>query len=257
MVVVRFPLTMSVAGSVLALALGGCGGEGSNSDEPSPPAKDTTSAGSSPSPTDDVTSTNPSPTPEPEPALDPADLLVQRDEGGTQPWQEDQPNPGNAESTTSRACTGLMEGFFSDDDDSDAAAIGWFDPTSVNVNASAQVVRVFPTQQDAAEYVTDLKRRLAGCKQWKDGPGEDPGIISRIMFFELPFRLGEQTVSWRNQSDFGVGTTASTWRITARYGNVVSTVDATSLDDVQRLAVKDVRIYADQAGRLILQAQGR
>lgn len=191
--------------------------------------------------------------PEAEPVMvDPKELLVARDEEGPGNWQADDPSPGDAEHTTNQACLDLSQGQYSDSGGAELAVASWSDYSTPNVMNSDQVVRVFPSEAEAEDWMKALRAGLSKCREYKSGPTDPPKIITRTTFYRLPVRYGDQMIAWREQADFGVGATASTWHITARYANVVSTVDATALDDVQNLSIRDVRTYATQAQRLIL-----
>lgn len=183
---------------------------------------------------------------------DPKELLVARDEEGPGNWQAEDPSPGDAEHATNQACLDLSQGQYSDAGGAELAVASWSDYSTPNVMNSDQVVRVFSSEAEAEAWMKDLRAGLSECREYKSGPTDPPKIITRTTFYRLPVRYGDQMIAWREQADFGVGTTASTWHITARYANVVSTVDATALDDVQNLAIRDVRTYASQAQRLIL-----
>lgn len=288
----RRPVVMAAAAGAVLVVLAACGGEPADEAQRGPSTPPSTSTPATPTPDTSESPAPPlEPTPEPTEAdrLNVEDLLVQR--AGN--WRQEEPDvPGEPAFSTAPDCSRLVgrlfEGATSESTSSEstssestssestssestssasgststssapAASVGWFDPKTNAVADSNQIVRDYGTPAAAEAAMADLRARVAGCGAWREG-NEAPGSwryeVTRWKAAGLP----RTALAWRSQVRF-VGikdTDASTWYITARYGQVVTTVASTALDDSIAAAQQDVRRYADQAGRLILKAQDR
>jgi len=255
--------TSILAGTVIAcLVAAGCGaGSTANGDAkrsateasgiPAVPGSPTPPEGTAQAPD---SSAQPAP-----PSLDARRLLVQRDTGGSRNWDKDDPStPAEPVFTARPECTTFTKSLFRVETSPNEAVAAWFDPRSINVTNSEQVVRVHPSPIEAQAAMTEMRRIVGSCRSWQEGPKPPGGWLFSASSWKVA-GLSSDSLAWRVQ--VGVAgspqiATASTWYITARYGNVVSTVSATSLDDVAAKARFDVRLYADQAQRLILKEQG-
>lgn len=191
-------------------------------------------------------------------SVDAEDLLVQRDEGDAGRWESDDPDtPALPEFSSKNDCSEFNALVFKVEQGESEAAAGWFDPKTIDVTASDQVVRVYPTADEAAAAVDEVQSFLNRCGSWREGskaPGGWRFEASRWNATAIP----DGAVGWRVKTslvDVGGGA-ASTWHVTARYDNVVTTAASTSLDDVATKAQQDAVQYADAAGQLILEAQG-
>lgn len=253
-----------LCGVLAAGLLTGCGGDSTDSasadDSPAAPPAPSVSESSSATVTGSPSSTpEPSGTPPPV-EVDARELLVQRDQGGTGHWQEDEADTAEQpEFTNAPKCTALNVDLFRVENSEDEAAVGWFNPRTINVMNSGQVVRVYPSVNVADAALDDLVSTVRGCGSWREGIKPPGSWLHRASLWEAPGLPGT-AFAWRVQVGIdGVSKkhNASTWYITARYGNVVNTVASTSMDDVATKAQSDVRIYANQAGRSILASQGR
>lgn len=187
------------------------------------------------------------------------DLLVQRDEGGQRPWEEEDPDtPGRPERSTKPDCSALVTGVFEVQDGENAAAVGWFDAKTNAVTDSGQVVRVYESDADAKAALADFKSRALKCGSWNDGlKGGGDGWDQSLGTWKV-YGFVKSSFAWKVTTGVAglSGHRATAWYITARYGSVISTVQSVALDDVAKRAQTDVRGFADQAGRLILKAQG-
>lgn len=256
----------------IAAVVTGCGADAESENArptPSNPPTTTTTDPVVPTATSESTSTtaptpNPAPStaatsspPEPE-SVDAKDLLVRRDDGGIGNWGEEDPDvPEPPAYTSDPTCTDLTNKVFDTAQSEDEAAIGWFDSSSNNVLYSGQAIRVYPSANEAAAAMQTLRTTVSECSSWTDGnkaPGSWQYKADRWGAYGLP----KDNLPWRAQVHLdGIDDAdTSTWYITVRYDNVVSTVASTSPDDVAKQGQKDARIFADQAGRAILEAQG-
>lgn len=259
-------MKVAAGGALAGMLLTGCSGsdpevkkpESSKVPTSSTTTEEPTATAGIESPSVSPTMPTSSPSSEAPVSVDARDLLVQRDDGGTGNWEARDPKvPESPVFSSNRVCSDATVQLFKVDESETEAAVDWFDPTTNNVLFSGQVARVYGSVAEARAAMADLRSIVGRCGSWREGP-EPPGGWQFEMSTWGAAGLPKDALPWRSKvwTEGTEDSAASTWYISARYGNVVSTVSATSLDDVAVQAQRDVRAYADQAGRLILEKQG-
>lgn len=246
-------------GVMVSCLSAGCSGASDQSDDANKAESPTSSPPSaSASPTASPSEASPSATASEPVAVDAEELIVPRDKDDSGHWETDDPDvPSPPNHTTNESCSEFNGHVFMTEKSETEAAVGWFDPKTNNVSMSGQVVRVYPTAADAEAAVDELRAFVKDCKTWRESPDKSGGWFYETTMWTAD-GLPEDAIAWRVKT--GVvglhGHTASTWHVTTRYDNVVTTVASTSLDDVAAQAQQDARDYATEAGQLILEAQG-